>query len=387
MFAQITAVTLLNLSSLRSRAGASIVIVVGVAGVVAVLLGLLAMSSGFQAALKDTAREDRVLIVRNGSSSEINGSVTNDQLAILETYEGLAVASGELYVTIGLVERGSGIDVDVVGRGVSDEAFSLREEVQMVAGQRFQAGTNEIIVGVRAAQRYEGLAIGDAVAVRNAVLTVVGHFDAAGTMVESEIWIDRAVVQDVYRRLGAVGLVRARIAEGAVVEEVAERIAKDPRLRHSLVTETEFFAEQSADRAALINTFAYFVAGIMAVGSVLAALNTMYIAVSRRTVEIATLRVVGFGAGGIVVSVICEAMLLALIGGVCGALVVYLALDGYATTTFNNASSSQVAFAFRVTPELAFTGLFWALCLGLVGGLLPAVRAARLPIIRALRGD
>ncbi|MFV2089510.1 MAG: ABC transporter permease, partial [Pseudomonadales bacterium] len=239
----------------------------------------------------------------------------------------------------------------------------------------------------QAASRYEGLRIGDPVEVRRALLTVVGHFAAAGSAVESEIWIDRTVVHDVYRRAGGVGLVRARLTRGADPEQLARRIAEDPRLQLALVTEIEFFAEQSADRTALINTFAYFIAGIMGIGSVLAALNTMYIAVSRRTVEIATLRAVGFGAASVVVSVIFEAMLLAILGGVAGALLVYFALDGYATTTFNNASASQVAFAFKVTPELAAIGLVWALGLGLVGGLLPAIRAARLPITRALRGD
>ena len=216
---------------------------------------------------------------------------------------------------------------------------------------------------------------------------MVGHFAAAGTSVESEIWIDRSVVQDVYRRMGGVGLVRARLAPGVDVNSLALRIAEDPRLQLGLLTETEFFSEQSANRVALINVFAYFIAGVMGFGSVLAALNTMYIAVSRRTVEIATLRAVGFGASGVVVSVMIESMVLALVGGLAGALLVYLALDGYAATTFNNASSSQVAFAFRVTPELAVTVLSWALALGFVGGLLPALRAARLPITRALRGD
>jgi putative ABC transport system permease protein len=387
VFREIGAVTMLNLSSLPSRLGVSLIIVVGVAGVVAVLLGLLAMSAGFQAALVETAREDRVMIMQSGSHSEMNGFITNQQLAILEAYEGLALASGELYVTVGMVEKGSGIDVDVVGRGVSEQAFALRDEVNIVSGRAFKPGTGEIIVGIQAAQRYQGLDIGDSVQVRNAELSVVGHFAAAGTSVESEIWIDRSVVQDVYRRTGGVGLVRARLATGVDAQSLAVRIAEDPRLQLGLLTETEFFAEQSADRVALINVFAYFIAGVMGFGSVLAALNTMYIAVSRRTVEIATLRAVGFGAGGVVISVMIESMLLAIIGGLTGALLVYLALDGYAATTFNNASSSQVAFAFRVTPELALTGLIWALGLGFVGGLLPALRAARLPITRALRGD
>ena len=182
-----------------------------------------------------------------------------------------------------------------------------------------------------------------------------------------------------------VSVVRARLSEGADVQALSARMEQDPRLRLAVIPEPVFFADQTADRTALINTFAYFIAGIMAVGSVLAALNTMYVAVGRRATEIATLRTLGFSGASVVVSVMVESMLLALAGGLVGALLVYLALDGYATSTYNNASSTQVAFSFRVTPSLALTGIGWALALGFLGGLLPALRAARSTLVDALR--
>jgi putative ABC transport system permease protein len=291
MFAQIASVTWLNLANLRSRLGASTIIVVGVAGVVAVLLGLLAMSAGFRSALVDTAKQDRALIVRNGSNNEMGGWVSADELALIETYEAIDVASGEVYVTFSVTKRGVDTTADVVARGVTPAAFALRPEVEIIRGRSFAPGKDEIIVGVKAAAQYAGLGVGDAVQARSSRWTVVGHFAAAGTAVESEIWLDLPVAQDVFRRAGVVSVVRARLTDSSAAPELSRQFTADPRLPLAVVPETEFFAAQSAARAALIDTFAYFVAGIMAVGSVLAALNTMYTAVDRRTVEIAALGV------------------------------------------------------------------------------------------------
>jgi putative ABC transport system permease protein len=386
MLRQILAVTRLNLANLPARLGSSAIIVVGVGGVVAVLLGLLAMSTGFRSALAETARPDRALILRTGSTSEMNSWVGEQERAIVAQYPGLAVASGETYTTLSLPRHGSdGGSAHAGIRGVTAAAFRLRPEVELVAGRRFEPGTNEIMVGVRAAAEYPGLAVGSQVAARGTSLQVVGHFAAAGSAVESELWLDLPMAQDVFRRQGGVCVVRVRLAADADPEAINERLEADPRLSLSLIPETRFFAAQSASRAALIDTFAYFVAGIMALGSVAAALNTMYAAVSRRRLEIATLRALGFGAPGVVVSVLIEAMLLALAGGLLGAGVVYLAFNGQASSTFNGTSGSQLAFAFRLTPELVATGLAWALLLGLIGGLLPALRAARTPVAQALR--
>ena len=350
----------------------------------AVLLGLLAMSSGFHAALVETAMPDRALVLRGSSSNEMDGWVTLDEHAVLQSLEGFSLVSGEVYVTISANKRGMDTSADVVGRGVTNNAFDLRPEVQIVAGRRFEPGKNEVIVGSKAAAQYAGLSIGDSIEVRNSRWLVVGEFSAKGTSVESEIWVDLAIAQDTFRRTYSVA--RVQLAASADYDQMAQAVATDSRLDLVLRSEVDFYAEQSASRTALIETFAYFISGIMAVGAIVAALNTMYTAVNQRTVEIGTLRALGFKRTSIVVSVLAESLLLALIGSALAALLVYTTLDGYNAATQNSASGNQLAFAFRVTPELLQLGIIFALCLGLLGGLLPAIKAARLPITQALRG-
>jgi putative ABC transport system permease protein len=254
-----------------------------------------------------------------------------------------------------------------------------------VAGRRFEPGRNEMIAGIDAVAEYEGLAIGSRVALRDSTWTVVGHFDGAGSAYGSEIWMDLAQARGTFRRQGGASTARVRLDRAELLPVIRERIREDPRFELDLIPETEWYAEQSRARAELIEAFAYLVAGIMAFGAIVAALNTMYSAVSARTVEIATLRALGFGNTPIVTSVLIEALLLALVGSLLGGAVVYLAFDGYATSTLNTEAYSQVAFEFAVTPELLLLGTCWSLALGFIGGLLPAVRAARLPILAALR--
>ncbi len=386
MLKQTTAVTRMNLESLGSRAASSATVVVGSAAVVAVLLGLLAMSAGFRSALVETAKPDRGLILRNGSSNEMDGWIDLQELAILESDEGFDVTSGEVYATLTVPKRGAGTAVDVVCRGVTAAAFALRPELRIVSGRTLTPGRNEIIVGAAAARQYAGLEVGDTVQARTATLEVVGHFVADGVAAESEIWMDRAIAQSVFRRASAVSVARVKLAAGADVEALNQRLASDPRLTSTLIPEQEFFAALSASRAALIDAFAYLIAGIMALGSVFGALATMFTAVSRRSVEIATLRALGFHPVPVVVSVLVEATVLALAGGLLGAAVVYAVLDGYTASTLNPAAGSQLAFAFRVTPESVGLGLGWAVAVGVIGGLAPALRAARLPITTVLRG-
>ena len=386
MLKQTVAVTRMNLESLGSRAGSSATVVVGSAAVIAVLLGLLAMSAGFRSALVETAKADRGLILRHGSNNEMDGWIGLEELAILEAHEGFAVVSGEVYTTLTVPKRGAGTAVDVVSRGVTAAAFALRPEVRIVSGRTLVPGRNEVIVGASAERQYSGLDVGDSVQARTATLEVVGHFVAEGAAAESEIWMDRAIAQSVFRRASAVSVARVKLAPDVDVKTLNRRLAADPRLTSTLIPEQEFFAAQSASRAALIDAFAYLIAGIMALGSVFGALATMFTAVSRRSVEIATLRALGFHAVPVVVSVLVEATVLALAGGVLGAAVVYATLDGYTASTLNPAAGSQLAFAFRVTPESIWLGLGWALALGVIGGMAPAVRAARMPITTVLRG-
>lgn len=387
MFSQILEITLMNLRNITSRLGSSSVIVVGIAGVVAVLVGLLSMAVGFSRALETTSLENRALLLRDGSNSELSSGMDVAAANIVSRLEGIEVASPELYVIADIPKRATGTPANMVIRGMRSAGLEVRPELEIVNGRLFETGKNELIAGVKALAEFEGLELGSEVEFRASTWTVVGHFETGGSAYESEVWVDLAVAQAVFRRGGSVSSMRVLLEDPALVDGLAEQIRQDPRLDLALKSEEEFYSGQAEDRAALINTFGYSVGVIMAIGAVFAALNTMYSAVSTRTVEIATLRALGFSGMPVVVSVIIESLALALLGGLLGAAVVYLLFDGYTASTLNNASFSQVAFDFAVTPELLRIGITWALVLGLVGGLFPAVRAARLPITVALRGE
>jgi putative ABC transport system permease protein len=380
---QILAVIGLSLRSIGGRLPTAAVVVTSIGGVVAILVGLLAMSEGFRTALVDTAKADRALVLRGSSSNEMDGWVTPEELAILQSLDLLTVVSGEVYVTVNATNRDAETDSDVVVRGVSAAAFTLRPEVTLVEGRRHESGRNEAIVGVKAAALYEGLEIGDEIEVRGSSWEVVGHFSGQGTSVESEIWVDLPITQSVFRRV--LSLARVGVAPGEVQSAVAA-VSDDPRLDLVLIPETDFYAEQSRVHAGLIQTFAYLIAGIMALGAVAAALNAMFTVVDQRSKEIATLRALGFGAGSVVAAVLVESVLLALAGaGIAGALV-YLALDGSVASTQNAAAGNPLAFALTVTPAILWQGLVGALIVGMLGGLLPALRAARASVAVALRG-
>lgn len=385
MLMQSLKLTMMSLASLGERLGTSSLIVVGIGGVVAVLVALLAMSQGFQAALVETGRPDRALVLRTGAADEITSWMTMDELAVVSELPGVTIASGELFVVADLPTRATGKPGVAIARGLSPDGFALRPELTIVRGRNLQAGRNEIIAGVDAVAAYTGLELGDEVNVRNHVWTVVGHFDGAGAQ-NSEVWMDLAVAQGAFRRDGSVSSIRLGVADPAELAPLAAGIERDPRLTAGLVTEQAFYRQQSRERAALIESFAWLVSTIMAVGAVIAAYSTMHAAVRARAVEIATLRALGFGSGPVVASVLLEGMVLAALGGLLGGGLVYLLYDGYAASTLNAGSLSQIAFEFAVTPALVLTGLAGALVLGLLGGLMPALGAVRTGIAEALRG-
>ena len=385
MFSQIFEITLMNLRNLPARAGSSSVIVVGIAGVVAVLVGLLAMAAGFSQALQSTSQPDRAIVMQTGTTSELNGAISASDRAIISAMEGIELASGELFVVAAINKKGTDITANVVVRGVEQASFAIRPELQIVDGRQFTPGRSEIIVGVRAASQYVGLDVGRTLPVRDQEWQIVGHFTARGTSIESEIWADLANVQSAYRRGGTANSLRVRLTSPDQAVILNARLENDPRFDLMIRREQDHYAEQAQSRTALIEGFGFAVGIIMAVGAVFAALNTMYSAVSARTVEIATLRALGFGNGPVIVSVMIEALSLAVVGGVLGGALVWLVFDGYTASTLN--SFAQVGFDFAVTPELLRMGLLWALLLGFVGGLFPALRAARMPITTALRGE
>ena len=385
MFQQTFNITAMNLRNVFSRKGSSSIIVIGIAGVVAVVIGLLSMSEGINSALRETSHPDRVLVMRSGTKDEITGWLSSAEVNVLKGIDGMRTVSGELVVVVDLVTKETGKPGVAVARGVEASAFELRPDLELVAGRSFQPGKNELLVGVNASDTYAGLTLGSKISFRNRSWEVVGYFDAQGRAHDSEVWMDLPIAQSTFRREGVVSTARALLDTGSDAATVSARIGQDPRLRADLVSERDFYAQQSQAKTGMVESFAYLIGAIMGLGAVIAAINTMYSSVSKRSVEIGTLRSLGFSNVPIVVSVMVEALLLALVGGLVGGAVVYVLYDGLSSSTLNMGSMSQVAFEFSVTPGLLLIGLSSALFLGVIGGLLPALRAARLPIIAALR--
>ena len=387
MLGQVLEITLMNLRNLPSRFGSSAVIVVGIAGVVGVMVAILAMAAGFQGTLDRGGEPDRAIVLRGGSDSELSSSISIAEMNVVASMEGVELASGELYTVADIPKRATGLDANLIVRGVTPAAFELHRAVQVVDGRNFETGRSELIAGRGAHSEFAGIDIGNTLAVRGTEWTVVGIFEADGSAFESELWMDLAVAQSAFRRGESVTSMRVRVDSPARIPELAERVENEPRLDLKLVGEEEYFAAQAGGLTTRIKGFGIAIGIIMAIGALFAALNTMYSAVATRTVEIATLRALGFGSAPVVISVMIEAIALAILGGALGATISYLAFNGFTASTLNNVSFSQIAFDFAVTPEIIRTGLLWALGLGIVGGLFPALRAAWMPITAALRGE
>ena len=387
MFAQLVEVSLMNLRNLPSRLGSSSVIVVGIAGVVGVLVSILAMGMGFAGTLDRGGAPDRAIVLRGGSDSELSSGIGLEEMGIVESMPGIALASRELYTVADVPKRSSGLDANLIVRGVGADAFAIREEVQVTQGRAFTPGRGELIAGRGAAAEFAGIDLGATVKLRQTEWIVVGIFEAGGSAYESELWMDLPVAQSAFRRGSSASSMRLRVNAPERIAEIARSVEEDPRLDLVVVGEEEFFQAQRGGLATTIERFGYAVGVIMAVGAVFAALNTMYSAVVTRTVEIATLRALGFGSLSVVASVMAESMALATVGGLLGAAVAYFGFNGFTVSTLSDTSFSQIAFDFAVTPKLLATGFVWALALGAIGGLFPALRAATLPITAALRGD
>jgi putative ABC transport system permease protein len=390
---QVVRITMINLLTVPRRAGTSLVVVVGIAGVVGVLVSVLAMSEGFRHTLASTGRPERVIMLRAGSDAELSSGVARDQATLLAALppvgrdaRGRPLASAELVVMVDLPRKGESHPNNVPFRGVQPAAFDIRDEVRVVEGRRFSGGLREVIVGRKAAAQFEGLVVGSRIAFRDSDWTVVGTFESAGDVHESEIWADAEVAMSAFRRTGFQS-VTATLADPspAGLAELAEAIRRDRRLSITPVREPEYYARQAKVLSTLIDVLGYTVAAFMAVGATFGALNCMYSAVASRQVEIATLRAIGFGGVSVVVSVMVEAMVLATVGGAVGGALAWVYCDGASVSTLNFNTFSQVAFDFRVTPGLLARGLGWALLIGAAGGLLPAIRAARAPVTVALR--
>ena len=388
MFKQVSEITIMNLKNLPSRLGSSSVIIVGIAGVVGVLIAILSMAVGFSATLDRGGEEDRGIVLRGGTAQgELTSNIDTQRMQYVSTLEGIELSSAEVYMVADIPKRTNLSPSNVVIRGVEQAAFAIRPEINIIQGRNFETGRNELIVGRNAVQQFLGIDLDAVVNLRNSNWTIVGVFAANGSAYESELWADMATTQSAFQRQGAVSSMRVKVSDPAQIDAVQAVFDSNPAADLQITSEAEFFSSQSEQLATLITSFGYAVATIMAIGAVFAALNTMYSAVTTRTVEIATLRALGFGATPVVISVMIEAIVLSILGGVLGAVIAYLGFNGYTVSTLNQGSFSQVAFDFAVTPDLIRSGIAWALVLGIIGGLFPAVRAARLPITVALRGE
>ncbi len=390
-FTQIAVLTSFNLRTVSQRLGSSASTIFGIAGVVGVFIGVFSIGEGFRRAMTVSGKADTALVMRSGSDTEMSSIMNRDEARVVTDVEGIArtngvsLASPEIFVVINLPKRSTGTDANVPLRGVEPPAFDVRGDIEIVEGRRFEWGKNEVITGLGASSEFSGLDVGSSIPVGKQNWTVVGAFTANGGIAESEIWTDAGVLAPAYRRGNTFQAVYARLESADRFQEFKDRLTTDPRLNVMVERQTDYYAEQSTVITGLVTTVGLWVAVLMGSGAVFGALNTMYSAVSSRTREIATLRALGFGSGAIVTSVLLESLLLAVVGGLLGAGLAYVAFDGFRTATMNWQSFSQVTFAFDVTPALLGSGIFYAVVIGLIGGLFPAIRAARLPISAALR--
>jgi putative ABC transport system permease protein len=391
MFRQIYEIVLLNLKTVPERLSASLVIVVGIAGVVGVFTALFAMSQGIESTLVSSGDPLNGMVMRGGSQDELNSTLTRDALnlaarapGVRKDANGEPLASGELIVIAELPKKGETLGANVTLRGISPQGFALRPRLKVVEGRKFTPGLQELLVGKGAAGQFEGLSVGNVVRLRSSEWTVVGIFES-GDVSESEILTDAATAQTAWGRPNVFSTVLVGLESPEAFAPFEAALKQDPRLNSTEVkNQLKYYSEQTERTTAGIRILGLVVAIIMAMGAMFAALNTMYASVSSRTREIATLRAIGFGGFPVVVSVMVEAMLLAAIGGVIGAVIAYVFFNGMTVSTLGG-NFTQLVFNFRVTTGLVAFGVVMALAIGFLGGLLPALRAARMQVTTALR--
>ena len=389
VFRQIGAVVGMNLQSIPRRLGSSSVVVIGIAGVVGVVVSIFGMNRSLGQALVDSGRPNRAVVLRSGSDGEASSTLLVDAIATIKDAPGVArtpkddaAATADMITTANFKRRKDASAAGLPIRGVEPQAFFVRPEIRLVDGRLFNPGLRELIVGRAAQKEFSGLDIGDHLSLRNSQWTVVGVFESGGDVNESRVLADQATLMSAYGRTAASS-VTVLLNSEASFDEFKQALTTNPTLSVSVERENDYYLRQSKSATTFFGFVATFVGGIMALGALFAALNTMYSAVSTRVVEIATLRAIGFGATGVVISVLVESLALALLGAVIGAGVAWALFSGN-TISLGNTTSSLV-FQMRVTPALLGVGVAWAVTVGLIGGLFPAVRAARLPVATALR--
>lgn len=392
VFTEIRAVTSMNIRSLPLRATTSSVVVVGIAGVVAVLISVLSLSTGLAKTLSSTGRIERAIVLYGGAQSETDSNLSRDAVftlldlpGIKRDVDGKAVATADAMASMWLPKSDDGTLGSVAFRGVSAKNFAVRPEMKLIDGRNVLPGLREIIVGKTAQARFKGLRLGDRVSSGETEWTVVGVFESNGDAHESEIVTDAETLLSAYRRT-TFNSVTVWLDSPSAYDSFKSSITTNPNLTADVRREGDYYEQQSKSFSRFLSIVANVVGVIMAIGAIFGALNTMYSAVSARAVEIATLRALGFGSAGVVVSVFVESLALAIVGALCGAAIAWLVFNGNTVSTISGGSGlTQVAFHLRVGPELIAVGVAWACVVGFVGGLFPAVRAARLPVAVALR--
>jgi putative ABC transport system permease protein len=380
-----------NVRSVKARWTSTIVAVAGIAGTVGVFIAMLSLARGFKATLVSSGSADNALITRAGATSEMTSGVPIDSVKVIQDAPGIARGAGGPLLTseavlmapIPLISTGTDANVEL--RGVSPNVLEIRRNIKIIEGRMFTPGVSELVVGKNATSTYSGLTLGNTIGLGTIRWQVVGVFDAGGSSFDSEVWGDAHLLNGAYKRPDTLSQsVTVHLTSPAALQQLKDSLTSDPRLNVDVTREIDYYAKQSTRMTTLITTLGGFVAAIMAIGAVFGALNTMYSAVAERGREIATMRALGFGAVAVVLSFSIEALLISFVGGGIACLAV-LPLNGLTTSTMNFQTFSNLAFAFKITPELLAKGIFFALTMGLIGGLLPAVRAARLPVATALR--
>jgi putative ABC transport system permease protein len=380
-----------NFRSVKARWTSAIVAVVGIAGTVGVFVAMLSLARGFKATLVSSGSEDNAIIMRAGATSEMTGGVTVDTVKIIQDKPGIARSADGPLITpevvlvapIPLISTGTDANVEI--RGVSKNVLEIRKNIKIVQGRMFTPGLYEIVVGKNANASYAGLTLGNTISLGSVRWKIVGIFDAGGSSFDSDVWGDAHLIGPAYNRPDTFfQSVTVHLTSPQAFQQLKDAVTADPRLNVDVTREIDYYSKQSNRLTRLITVLGGIVAAIMAIGAVFGALNTMYSAVAERGREIATMRAVGFGGPSVVFSFVIEALLIAFVGGLIGCLAV-IPLNGLTTGAMNLQTFSHVAFAFKITPELLVRGVVFALVMGLIGGFLPAVRAARLPVATALR--
>lgn len=388
---QVYAISLFALRTIPMRFGSSLATIVGIAGVVGVFVGVLSIAEGFRAAMTVSGTDDVAIVLRGGADSEMSSGLTREETRLIADAPGIvrgedgALASAELFVMMNLPKRSTGTDANVPLRGVQKAAMDIRSGFKIIEGRPFELGRNEVIAGIGASRAFEGLDVRSKLRVGANEWEVVGIFTGGGGSAESEIWTDAAVLQPAYNRGDTFQTVFAKLTSPDAFTEFKDALTANPQLKVKPMLQGQYLADKSTVLTSIIRSVGVLITTLMALGALFGALNTMYSAVAARTREIATLRALGFGSGPIILSVMFESLVLAVIGGAIGASAAYFAFNGFEASTINFQTFSQVAFAFAVTPQLLVYAIIWVAIIGLLGGLFPAIRAARLPIATALR--